>query len=250
LLAACQPALAASDRIAAIPTEGRFTHGTLDSLLRQVVRDELVDYATLKQQRAMLDRYLGQIAGVRPDQLPTRADSLAFFINAYNAIVLDLVAQRYPDLQSVMEGAEGESPAFFENKAQVAGHYLSLKKLEYGILRARFGEPRVHFAINCASVSCPPLRERVFRGKGLEEQLDEVTRRFINDPSRNRYDPEAGVLYLSQVFKWFPMDFERVSGSVEEFFFAYLVGFGPGRDVPEVKILFMPYDWRLNAWTP
>lgn len=253
-LIAAEPARAGSEPIPAIPTEGQFTHGTLDSLLRQVVHEDLVDYTAIQQQRHRLVHYLGQIAGVRPGQLPTRTDSLAFFINAYNAITLGFVMEHYPGILSVLDvsngnGGEG-SPAFFKQKARVAGHYVSLDELEHKMLRGRLPDPRIHFAINCASVSCPPIRDRAYQAKGLEEQLDEVTVSFINDPDQNRFDPETGKLYLSQVFEWFPMDFERAAGSVEAFFFAYLEGYGPGRDVPETTISFLPYDWRLNARKP
>jgi hypothetical protein len=238
---------AAKDEVASTGTADTFSHATFDSLLRLVVHEDRVDYGAAKKNRTLLNRYLVQIAEAQFPRGASHSDSLAFFINAYNAVTLGFVLDRYPAIKSVLEEEDG---AFFKRKARVAGRELSLDEIEHEILRKRFQEPRIHFAINCASISCPPLLGTVFTAEGLEEQLDGVTRSYLNDPRHNRLDPATGTLFLSQLFEWFGEDFVRAFGSVQAFVLSHIESTGGGPDETEIKISYLPYDWRLNDWKP
>lgn len=127
------------------------------------------------------------------------------------------------------------------------GRMLSLNDIEHEILRKQFDEPRIHFAIVCASKSCPVLRTEAYRAKDLESQLDEAARTFIRDPSRNRFDPGSRVLRLSSIFKWFREDFERAAGTLPAFVARYhdessAVALRTGG----LRVEFLEYDWSLN----
>ena len=131
---------------------------------------------------------------------------------------------------------------------QVGGRSYTLNDIEHGIIRYEFGDPRIHFALVCASVSCPILENRAFFPEMLEEQLDNATGNFINNPEKVRLDRENRVLYLSQIFEWYAEDFEDTHDSVINFISEYLSETDAAflKD-EEVQIQYMQYDWRLNA---
>ena len=129
------------------------------------------------------------------------------------------------------------------------GQVLSLNDIEHEILRKELGEPRIHFAIVCASKSCPELRSEAYRAKTLDEQLTQAARSFISDPSKNRFDAAARTLRLSPIFDWFRADFERSSASLPAFVARYAepavaTALSSGG---EVRIEFLDYDWSLNG---
>ena len=122
---------------------------------------------------------------------------------------------------------------------------LSLNDIEHKILRARFGDARLHAAINCASYSCPPLLGEAFVAERLDEQLDQQMRAFVIDPRRNLYDREKNELRLSEIFKWFDEDFEKDAGSVRK----YLLRFAPPSEeafIRKAQIKYVDYSWALN----
>ncbi len=167
-------------------------------------------------------------------------------MNAYNARVLGGVIRR-PGLESVLDvGKRLGIPTlgFFRERRLTAGEERSLDDIEHRILRARYGEPRVHFVLNCASVSCPVLPERALTGATLEADLESATRRFLADTTRNRIDPERG-LWLSAIFKWYAEDFRKAAGGPQAFVERHWPG--AGRFARDLPVRHLRYDWSLNG---
>jgi hypothetical protein len=230
------------------PVSGRaqqvLDHDLYAQLLMQHVRDGVVDYAGLKRQEALLDRYLDQLAGVDPDGLADK-ERFAFYTNAYNAWTLKLILDHYPGIESIKDAGRLWQSPWKKKIARIGGGLLSLDEIEHDILRARYRDPRVHFAVNCASKGCPPLYGEPFTGRDLDRQLDHVTRAFINDPARYRL--EGDTLHVSRIFKWFAEDF---SDDPVGFFKAYAEE--PLRSkldaVPgDLHVSYLDYDWSLNG---
>jgi hypothetical protein len=234
-----------------VPAGFDHTHRLLDEVLKESVRGDRVDYRGVD--RAKLSKYLEQLGGVTPEALGswTRKQRFAFWINAYNAHVIDLVLEHYP-VESIEDVGSLLSPVWKKEFIRMNVLHpdgdedrLSLDDVEHKILRPRFEDARVHAAINCASISCPPLRAEAFVAERLDEQLDAQMRAFVVDESRNRYDKANGVLYLSKIFDWFEEDFARDAGSVKQYLFRYapkpLHPFIQGAEIG-----YLDYDWSLN----
>lgn len=235
-------------------------------LARYVVRDG-VDYDGLARDRGKLDAYLWEMAAVDSTALRSRpeAEQKAFWINAYNALTLDLVllalhgpGRRGPRLRSIREIPD----AFSRPLQVVAGARRSLNEIEKGILRGRFHDPRIHFALVCASRSCPALRPRAYTGDSLEAELKAAARAFLSDPTRNDLRISNGAIRLSRIFDWYGGDFARsaplISTPLFESFPAaerdLLLSLAPwfppeaGQTLAKssFRIEFLPYDWSLN----
>jgi len=211
-------------------------------LLTQYVKGSRVSYDGLKKDEALLDRYLLVLSAANPDPLP-RNQQLAFYINAYNAFTLKLILTRYPDINSIKEIGSFFSNPWSKKFIDLNGRTVSLDYIEQEVLRERFKDPRIHFAINCASRSCPPLFNRPFEGDELDRQLEERTRAFINDPKSNYV--KGNTLFLSKIFSWFDKDFND-----NPLYYVRLYA-GPQLlqaldAIPAVKVSFLPYDWTLN----
>jgi hypothetical protein len=227
-------------------------HAPLDGLLRAFVKDGVVDYGCLQAHEAQLGTYLQVLARIDPSAL-SRDSRLALWINAYNAFTLKLILSRYPALASIKE-----IPRRWEREEwTVGGRRYSLDAIEHEILRREFHEPRIHFAIVCASKSCPDLAAEAYLAARLDEQLDRAARGLLADSRKGaRVAREKGLLgdlhnklYLSAIFKWFREDFER-GGSLVDFVKGYLPA--DARTFVEVAggdlaIDFMDYDWTLNG---
>jgi hypothetical protein len=213
-------------------------------LLKKYVRAGKVNYAGFKKEEAKLDRYLEILENVDPAGLP-RNEQFAFYVNAYNAWTIKLILSGYPDVTSIKDlGSLLKSP-WKKKIVRIDGKVISLDHVEHEILRPRYGDPRVHFAINCAAKSCPPLRPEPFSGAILDQQLDDSTRSFINDPKSYRL--EDNELYVSRIFKWFSEDF---NDDIYGFFLKYATG-----DLAEeleakagrIVVKYLHYDWSLNG---
>jgi hypothetical protein len=182
-------------------------------------RSSRADYAAFKRDQAELNRYLDGLSEVSHGAYRSwpREQQLAFLINAYNAFTVKLVLSRFPGIKSIKDvGTLLQSPwkkEFFT----LLGATRSLDELEHKMIREPgvFDEPRIHFALNCASVGCPMLREEAYTGAHLEAQLDSATRRFLGDRSRNRYDTGSRKLEISAIFEWYKADFERGAKSAD-----------------------------------
>lgn len=217
--------------------DGHFDHGGLDALLRvHVNADGFVDYAGLAAQSDDLDRYLGTVATVDFSAL-SRDEKLALLINIYNAATLRLVLDNMP-LSSIKD-----IRAHDRWKAQrwvIGGRTLSLEDIENTELRAKFIEPRIHFAINCASNGCPKLRNAAFTGDDINAELDAQTRDTHTD---TRWCSIAdNQLALTKVYRWYEGDFVQSARSVHGWVTPYL----QQPDIDE-SISWLPYDWSLNS---
>ena len=216
-------------------------------------------YAGMAQERAVLRAYLDTLGQVTEQEFRswTKPQQLAFLINAYNANMVELVLTRYPKLGSVWDFGKVFNNPFKSRFIRLFGRDYSLDMIEHDTIRMRgvYDEPRIHFAVNCASVGCPMLREEAYVGERLEGQLEDQTRRFLSDKSRNRYNGSANALEVSEIFKWYRADFEsghRGIRSREQFFASYAAQIAESpehqRQVREQKanIRYVEYDWRLN----
>jgi hypothetical protein len=211
-------------------------------LLAAHVKNGRVDYAALKaKDSAALEEIYARIGKAAVDKAP-RNEQLAFYINAYNAIVLRGAARKYPT-KSIKDALF----TFFLANHTVAGRKLDLNKLEKEVIIKQFKEPRIHFAINCASASCPPLMDRPFSAAGLEGELETMTRAFLRNPANVTFDEKKGELKLSKIFDWYRDDFTGKAGSVEKFIEPYL---GDAQqkllNSRKWKITHYEYDWSLN----
>lgn len=218
-------------------------HAIWAELLDKYVKPGGVDYAGFKSEEDKLDQYLKLLEGTDTQTL-SRNDQFAFYINAYNAWTIKLILSAYPGLKSIKDlGTFLKSP--WEKKfVRMNGDVLTLDDIEHHILRPRFKDPRLHFAINCSAASCPPLKSEPYLGSQLDLQLDQATRSFINHP--DNYRLEGDVLYVSRIFKWFSEDFKE---GVVDFYLAHARGdlknkLAQKKDA--LKLKYLPYDWSLN----
>ena len=206
----------------------------------------LVDYAAVKSDPSYAQA-LGDLAAAQPEALGTASDRFAFWANAYNLLAIKAVVDRYP-VASIKDGGGLLRPIWKQPIGEVAGKPYALDDVENGILRKEFHEPRVHFAIVCASVSCPDLRAEPYDGSSLEAQLDDQTRRFLANPRKGLLPgPDGKTAQVSSIFKWFRDDFAQ-AGGVAAFIRAHadpavrskVMGLTDG------GLSYLAYDWSLN----
>jgi hypothetical protein len=241
-------------------------HGAWTALLRRHVvvvnggRASQVRYDGFAAERAALKAYLDALSGVPAPAFDafTKAQQFAFLTNAYNAFTVELILTRWPKLESIKDlGSLLQSP-WKPKFVPLLGAKASLDDIEHEMLRrrGRFDDPRVHFAVNCASIGCPALREEAFVADRLEAQLEEQARRFMADRTRNRFVAERGRLEVSKIFDWFGEDFRlghRGIGSLDAFMARHaeqLADAPADRDrlrAGGLAISFLDYDWKLNA---
>lgn len=252
--------------VAASAQAAGFDHAVWDGLLQRHVvvlaegRATQVDYAGMARERARLKAYLDALAAVRPAEFERwpKPERLAFLINAYNAWTVELVLTRYPDLRSIKDLGGVFSSPWKKRFVPLLGQTHSLDDIEHGLIRAEgvYEEPRIHFAVNCASIGCPALRNEAYAGKRLDAQLEDATRRFLADRSRNRFNPATRRLEVSKIFDWYRQDFERGWGGhtrLSQFFARHadvLTDAEADRQLlraGEARISHLDYDWALNA---
>jgi hypothetical protein len=228
------------------PAGGSDAHDSFGVLLAKYVRDGRVNYRAWTANAAdaeELSNYVDRLEAIDPDKMDS-PDALAYWINLYNATTLELLLEHYP-VDSI-KGIGGMLSSPWKRKlVAVNGENLSLNDIENEIIRPRFADARIHFALNCAAVSCPPLQPFAFEGGKLEKQLEGVTRAAIADErflDASGCVDGSGKLRLSKIFEWYAEDFVAASGSVEAFARRYagdVIGAG-------CKLEFMDYDWALN----
>ncbi|MCC6751695.1 MAG: DUF547 domain-containing protein [Deltaproteobacteria bacterium] len=214
-------------------------HTAWDRLLKAHVSAGRVNYAALAAGgRAELSAYLQAVARADPARMG-RAAELAFYLNAYNALVVGQVVARWPKVVSVKE-----LPGFFDRHTHVVGgRTLTLNELENAVLRPRFRDPRIHFALVCAARSCPPLASEAFRGATVERALERLTRAFLRSPAGVVLTPTE--VRLSRLFDWYASDFGG-AGKVLAFVARYHPA-GSALLVPRRRVTFLAYDWALNG---
>lgn len=222
-----------------------------DQLLRQYVDQEgRVNYAAWKtEEPQVLDEWLSSQTISFLKSNINNLEKLALWINLYNALTISSILKRYP-LDSILPKTFGFPNWlaflwFFQRRVYyIFGQYYSLAQIEHQILRNELQEPRIHFAIVCASVGCPLLRSGAYFPEQVMQQLDEDAYRFINNPQKVYYDFDNQTLYCNKIFKWYRQDFLKVASSIPEYIHPYLK-----IDVPftaATPISYLDYDWSLN----
>ncbi len=216
-----------------IPTQAP-NHGQWGDLLKQYVNaDGNVDYAGFKKDEAKLDSYLRDLAQNEPSISWSKDEKLAFYINLYNAATVKLILDHYP-VNSIKD-----IPSRWKQKWIVLGNKLvSLNYIEHQVLR-KMNEPRIHFAINCASYSCPKLLNVAFTAPSMERLLSKTAVDFVNDQKRNRFG--NGKAQLSKIFRWYKGDF-TANGTLLEYINTYL----DNPTAKNAKVEYLDYDWSLN----
>lgn len=234
-----------------------FSHDDWERVLQEFVDDRgFVDYRGLAEDRAGLDRYIARLRAASPASdpglFPTRDHELAYYLNAYNAWVFWGVLDRGPEIDGVW-GLFGTGLSFFVGMdIELGGRETNLKELEDDVIRAGYGDPRIHAGLNCASVSCPRLPREAFTGPELDEQLDAAMREFVTDPKHLAVDRRAKTVRASKIFEWFADDFLtwlRQQGVADPDLIDYFNRYrGKAGAIPRTwTVEFMEYDKGLNA---
>ena len=219
-------------------------HSIYSDLLKEHVKNGQVNYHGFKSDEAKLDQYLKVLEDTDIKRLSPN-EQFAFYANAYNAWTIKLILSGYPGIKSIKDlGSLFRSP-WKKKIVRIDGTVLTLDEVEHNILRPRFKDPRVHFAINCTAFSCPPLRSEPYQCGKLDQQLNDATRMFINNPERNYL--EGNTLYVSKIFKWFAEDFDHdvvgfLSKHAEKNFKQKLES-----KKNSLKVKYLYYDWSLNG---
>jgi len=245
------------------------THAQWTALLKKhtVVVDggkaSQVRYAEFARDRAALKSYLEALAKVSDTEFKgwSKNQQLAFLINAYNAHMVEKILLRYPNLKSVWDYGKVFGNPFKDKFFKLFGREFSLDNIEHDTIRVKgvYDDPRIHMAVNCASIGCPMLREEAFVADKLDAQLEEQVTRFLSDKSRNRYSAAGNALEVSEIFKWYAVDFTSgLKGiqSREQFFAKYANLLSDSAEHQKIirdgkaEIKHLDYDWGLNAVKP
>lgn len=255
----------------AVAPGNAFSYEPFAGALRAYVDDRgLVNYRELKANRQDIDSFAASIASLEPsvyDQWSEK-DKIAFLINAYNALTLEAIISNYPIKASLTRSviyprnSIRQIPGVWDKlDFLVMGRRTTLDHIEHEILRKDFNEPRIHVALVCAAMGCPPLRSEPYNGENLESQLDDQTRTFLANPQKFRIDREKGVVYLSPIFKWYGADFEKRFAAdarwsvghsrAERAVLSYVGGYLSVEDrdylaTGKYSIQYLDYDWSLN----
>ena len=266
LLSALAAASVAASPMPSWAQNATFDHSYADwdKLLKAYVhwlpdgKQSRVDYQGFASQRAELQRILAQWSALSASVFAafSREQQIAFLVNAYNGFTIELILTKYPQLKSIKELGSFLSSAWKIKFFTLLGESHNLDWIEHEQLRPKYQDPRLHTAVNCASIGCPALRPEAFNAKTLDTQLEDGMQRFLGDRSRNRYNPQTGDLEVSSIFKWFWEDFEKGNkgfSQLEDVFAHYadqLTEDAAGRAKLRAKtasIRFLDYDWSLNA---
>jgi len=210
------------------------SHSAWEELLQEFVNDKGdVAYARFKTRENELTQYLDYLADNTPSTTWTRNETLVYYINIYNAATVALILEHYPT-----ESIRDIWRPWGQECVRIGDKTISLGDIEHKILR-KMNEPRIHFAINCASFSCPKLKNEAYTADKLEAQLHSATLDFINDPRRNILSPNK--LELSAIFKWYKGDFTGKNTLIN-----YIKPYTKLELAASAKITYLSYDWRLN----
>ncbi len=215
-------------------TMHQMDHSIWDGLLKKYVSDNLVDYTSWHRDQKELNEYIHQLSSNHPRETWSRNAKLAYWINAYNAFTVKLILDHYP-VKSIMD-IHGGKP-WDVIWIQIGNKKYSLNQIEHEIIRPEFGEPRIHFAVNCAALSCPPLGRTAFTEKNIENLLDKQTREFIGNKQMNTIGKNK--LEISQIFEWYREDFTSLISFIQKY---SSISIDPG-----AIIHFKEYDWALNS---
>jgi uncharacterized protein DUF547 len=229
----------------------------------------MVNYRKLKANSGSLDAFAASLSRIKPEEFDSWNDSqkIAFWINAYNALTLEAIIRNYPIKSSVVrsvvfpKNSIRQIPGVWDKLRFVAvGREMTLNDIEHRTLRAKFNEPRIHAALVCAAMSCPPLRNEPYTAEKLDQQLDDQVRSFLRSSNGLRIDRGEGKVYLSSVFKWFGKDFVRTYGTSDKFtgksdaeraVLNFVSRYTDKSDREfllngSYKVEYLDYDWSLN----
>ena len=230
-------------------------HEPFTEVLSRYVHDGKVDYPGLCSDGRFAE-YLSRLSSTDPSAIADRDERLAFWLNAYNAFTIKLICDNYPvasikDLRfaRVVKGSTQNQDAWNMRFITIGGVHYTLNEIEHSIIGPEFKDPRVHFALVCAAVSCPPLRPEAYEGARLDEQLNDQGRIFLSDTSKNFFDRENKIAYLSKIFSWYAGDF----GQSRRQIMVALLPFLPKDLAADIRgnpgawdIQYTAYDWGLN----
>lgn len=223
-----------SDIIQDIVIKDGFNHSVFNELLLKHVSNQgKVNYSGFKADRKYLISYINTLGNNIPDNVWTREAKLAYWINAYNALTIDLII-RNPEIKSIKDIKDPWNQRLWK----LGEKWYNLDEIEHQILR-KMNEPRIHFAIVCASVSCPKLQNKAFTASELDNQLNNATREFLSDPSKNNLSSDR--VELSRIFKWFAKDFKQGQTLI-----GFLNRYSDIEISQKASINFKDYDWDLN----
>ncbi len=209
-------------------------HSAWNSLLKKYVDNTgNVDYKAFKTDQAALTSYLDDLAHTKPSEKWSKEEGLAYYINLYNAATVKLILDNYPT-----KSIKDIKDPWGKEWVKIGSETYSLGDIEHKILR-KMDEPRIHFAINCASFSCPKLLNEAYTASALENQLQKATEDFVNDPTRNNISKEK--LQLSNIFKWYKKDFTENGNLID-----YIKKYSHTDINPKASIKYVTYDWSLN----
>lgn len=235
-----------------------FSYEDYAAVLKEYVNERgQVDYELLKENRQKLDQFNAAIGTLSPNTYAswTEQEKIAFLINAYNSLTLEAIIDNYPT-KSIRD-----IPGVWDRKKfKVMGQEMTLDNIEHQILRKEFNEPRVHMALVCASIGCPPLKTEPFVGEKLDEQLDAQARVYLSSPQNFRIDRNPKRVYVSSIFKWFGEDFEKSYGKEQNFeklngketaFLNFISQYLSPDDRDYLtqggyRVSYLDYDWSLN----
>ncbi|MDR5589198.1 DUF547 domain-containing protein [Christiangramia sp. SM2212] len=216
-----------------VDNDAMVDHSIWDDLLKEhVSASGMVDYKGFKEDRSKLDEYLKLLSSQEPSDEWGTNELLAYYINLYNAYTVDLILKNYP----VKSIKDIDSP-WTSEFVKVGDTEISLGGIENSVLR-KMNEPRIHFAINCASISCPKLLNEAYTADKIEEQLEKVTMEFVNS---NKNEISANSAKLSSIFDWYKKDFKE-NGTVID----YVNQYSKTKIKPGATISYKEYDWNLN----
>ena len=241
------------------------SHKAWDDLLKKHVRlvsdgnASQVDYRAMLRDRAAHNAYLGDVEKVTGAEFDgwSKPQQQAFLINAYNALTVELILSRYPELKSIRDLGSFISKPWSRKFFTLFGKESYLDEIEHELLRKEgvYDEPRVHFAVVCASIGCPMLRNEAFTAEELDAQLGDAMKRFLSDRSRNRYNARTGALEISKIFDWYGKDFSKGHKgftSVKQALAKHAAQLADKPDGQAVvrgqkaDVSFLEYDWTLN----
>jgi len=209
-------------------------HSSWNALLQKhVTAKGDVNYAGFKKDQGELDDYLNMLAGNHPTDAWSRSEKMAYWINAYNAFTIQLILENYP-LSSITNLDNGK--VWDRKWIELGDQTYSLNNIENDILRPRFKDARIHFAVNCAAESCPPLLNKAYTAQNLEETLDRQARSFINNPAYNKLSKQS--VTVSKIFDWYGEDFDNL--------IQYLNKYSKTTIASNASVSYQNYNWSLN----
>ncbi len=221
------------------------SHAIFDSLLRKYVNEAgYVDYKGFIKDSVQFNSYLDLLSRNHPNEKNwSKEQRLAYWINAYNAYTIKLICNYYPvkSIKDIKSGIPFVSDTWTIKFIKIEGKTYNLNDIEHGIIRPKFNDPRIHFAVNCASKGCPPLLNEAYTAEKLNAQLDSQAKAFINDGNRNKIK-SANKADLSKIFTWFSGDFKKADKSVV----AFINRYANTKLSEKAELNYQDYDWNLN----